>query len=247
MAVTELTQSRETKALSVYRELRRRIVDLEYRPGEGIKKEELTAEFEVSRAPVNDALARLRDEGLVVIAPQHGTFVAEMTVDLLNEGMFARRALEPEAARRAAVADDKEAFLQVLEDNMTKQRACAAAGDASGLYALDDIFHSMILSHLRFHRTVGLIGAFSAQLERARNLSPNTRRSLEATIEEHEQIVRSIASGDANWAASAMDAHLASALLILENAAYPILTDALREEDKDEGSSKQQSRSGDSQ
>src|SRR5436190_1125461 len=65
-----------SKAERVYRELRRRIRELALPPGAPIRKEEIALEMGVSRAPVSEAIARLADEALVDVFPQHGSFVA---------------------------------------------------------------------------------------------------------------------------------------------------------------------------
>lgn len=52
-----------SKTARVYSVLRRRIRDLELPPGTLLRKNELAAEFSVSRAPISEALAKLADEG----------------------------------------------------------------------------------------------------------------------------------------------------------------------------------------
>src|SRR5438105_4217578 len=97
----------ESKTARVYRELRRRIRELALPPGTHLRKEEIALEFGVSRAPVSDAIARLADEALVDVFPQHGSFVAPIRAADVRESMFIRTALEIEAIRRVTrVADE---------------------------------------------------------------------------------------------------------------------------------------------
>ena len=56
--------------------LREAIVDGTLAPGEQLHDEELCGWLGLSRTPVRDALRRLRDEGLVEMAPQRFTRVA---------------------------------------------------------------------------------------------------------------------------------------------------------------------------
>ena len=67
--VTETsTNLRNTKTDKVFRRIRQMIIDLEFRPGAVIQKEQLTSLFGVSRAPINEALARLSEEQRVTIS-----------------------------------------------------------------------------------------------------------------------------------------------------------------------------------
>lgn len=202
---------RNTKTDKVYRRLRQMIIDLELQPGEAIQKETLTALFGVSRAPVNEALARLREEDLVSIAPQHGTFVQHITIAKLNEGLFFRRAVEPSAMAGLAVTITDD-LLELLEDNLAKQRSAVKADDLSSLHILDDSFHSLLLEDRKFEHTARLVRTFSAHLERARNLAPPMQRDPRDTVADHENIVKALSMRDAKWSQSAMDMHLASAL-----------------------------------
>lgn len=200
-----------TKTDRVYRALRRMIINLELEPGALINKEALTEQFGVSRAPVNDALGRLREEDLVNIARQHGSFVQPIALEKLEEGAFLRRAVEPTAMTRLALVIDAPT-LDALHENLSQQEKAVAADDLSALHALDDVFHGILLTGAHMSTTLRLVRTFSAHLERARNMAEVTRRRPQETLEEHRQLVRALEARDPQWAASAMDVHLASAL-----------------------------------
>src|SRR5207342_1467598 len=92
--------SEQSKADRVYQDLRRRIRELTLPPGAPLRKEEIALALGVSRAPVSEAIARLADEALVDVFPQHGSFVAPIRAADVRESMFIRTALEIEAIRR---------------------------------------------------------------------------------------------------------------------------------------------------
>ena len=79
------------------------------RPGAPLRKEEIALELGVSRAPVSEAIARLAEEGLVEVFPQHGSFVAPIRAAEVRESLFIRTALETEAMRRLAPVADAAA------------------------------------------------------------------------------------------------------------------------------------------
>ena len=103
-AVVDLREA--SKSDRVYQHLRRRIRELALPPGAPLRKEELALELGVSRAPVSEAIARLAEEGLVEVFPQHGSFVAAIRAADVRESLFIRTALEAEAMRRLAPGAD---------------------------------------------------------------------------------------------------------------------------------------------
>lgn len=78
----------------VYANLQKSIIELEYKPGELLRKQELCKEFGISRTPLSEAIALLMQDGLVEVVPQAGTYVAGLSMDDLHEGAFIREALE---------------------------------------------------------------------------------------------------------------------------------------------------------
>src|SRR5204862_2786566 len=117
-----------SKAERVYRELRRRIRELALPPGAPIRKEEIALEMGVSRAPVSEAIARLADEALVDVFPQHGSFVAPIRAEDVRESLFIRTALEVEAIRRVTQVVTPE-LTQRLEANLAAQEDALRANE----------------------------------------------------------------------------------------------------------------------
>jgi DNA-binding GntR family transcriptional regulator len=65
--------------------LRRAIVRLELPPGTAVSEQQLGARFDLSKAAVRAALARLRAEGLVLAEPRRGHVVAPRTLRDVGE------------------------------------------------------------------------------------------------------------------------------------------------------------------
>jgi DNA-binding FadR family transcriptional regulator len=57
---------------TIYTGLRRAIVEGRYPRGARLREQHLTAEFEVSRTPIREALLRLETEGLMVVERNQG-------------------------------------------------------------------------------------------------------------------------------------------------------------------------------
>ncbi|MEM7023115.1 MAG: FadR/GntR family transcriptional regulator [Pseudomonadota bacterium] len=207
---------------SIYEQLSERIRAGIYATGSRLPSElELAGEFEVSRPIVRGALARLRDEGVIVSRQGSGSFVTEGKG--LGEGFaplgsvedFAawydyRRVIEAEIAARAArhAAEDKLATLTTIADELDRlldeggsgvevdMRFHAAIADMAENRFLQETV-AMLQPHLyfiaRFVRSLGYTGYLSGETE-ARS--------------EHRAIVEAIAAGDAERARRAMIEHI---------------------------------------
>ena len=122
---------------TVYLALRDAIVSAELAPGRRLSENELAELLGVSRTPVREALARLRDERLVAIVPQLGTFVTLISPQAVADAAFVREALECSAIRLAAARADDAGLAELQANLAAQQRACEAA-DAGAFYRLDD-------------------------------------------------------------------------------------------------------------
>jgi len=67
------------KAEQVYEAVKDAILSGALEPGRAIDKPALCQSLGVSRFPVSAALSRLAFEGLVLVEPQHGSFVARIS------------------------------------------------------------------------------------------------------------------------------------------------------------------------
>lgn len=196
-----------SKADRVYDDLRRRIREAALSPGAPLRKDEIAAELGVSRAPVSEALARLAEEGLVEIFPQHGSFVAPIRAGEVREALFIRAALEIEAMRRLAPQADA-ALIARLDENLAGQAQALAGGDLGRFHDLDEALHGLLFSAMDLPRARRLLDAARAPLDRLRRRALPAPGRPQATLREHRWLVEAVRSGDAELAAAAMRAHL---------------------------------------
>jgi DNA-binding GntR family transcriptional regulator len=207
----------QSKAERVYHELRRRIRELVLPPGAPLRKEEIALEMRVSRAPVSEAITRLADEALVDVYPQHGSFVAPIRAQDVRESLFIRTALEVEAIRRVTQMADA-ALLERLEENLAVQAAALQDRDLARFYDADEALHALIFSALQAPRALRLLDAARAPQDRPRRIALPEQGRPEATFAEHRRIVDAIASGEPEYAAAAMRAHLSMVSRSMEKA-----------------------------
>ena len=86
----------------VFENLRGAIVEGRLKPGERLMEVQLAEQLGVSRTPVREAIRKLELEGLVVMLPRKGAYVANMSLKDLIDVLEIRASLEGLAASLAA-------------------------------------------------------------------------------------------------------------------------------------------------
>lgn len=185
------------------------------KPGQRIMEIKLAEELGVSRTPVREAIRKLELEGYVVMMPQRGTYVADMSIRDINEIFEICTALESLSNGLAAehITEDELEHLQRLlvviggyikeyEDGPDREAAM------DKIVKTDIEFHDLLYHAARNNRLVGIISNLRDQLTRFRTLSMSYPGRLEATLDEHREIVETIANGDGRAARKAAVHHM---------------------------------------
>ncbi|MBX3071680.1 MAG: GntR family transcriptional regulator [Thermomicrobiales bacterium] len=108
---SQVESSKRTLQAQIVNYIRDAIVRGDLGPGARLRTEEIAGQFGISRIPVREALHELVAEGFVTVVPQRGAFVAELSVEDLEEIYLLRSSLEPLAAR-LAVENLTEALIE---------------------------------------------------------------------------------------------------------------------------------------
>ena len=201
-------RDRTTKGAHAYAALKEAILSGAIAPGALIDKPALCRTLGVSRFPVTTAVNRLAFEHLVLIEPQHGSFVAKLVLGDVLECMMIRNALEAEIAAAAATRPPA-GLAAALDRNLRYQAVAAASGDAAGFYALDVGFHAMLSETLGLAHAADILDGLRSRLERMRRLLSAPPGRLAASLAEHRGVAAAIVGGDPDAARAAMRAHLA--------------------------------------
>ena len=93
--VEDLTAARTVQASRIVQELREQILDGDRAPGSRLGQELLAAEFGASRMPIREALRALEAEGLVIVKPHSGAWVAGLDAEEFEQCYKLREAVEP--------------------------------------------------------------------------------------------------------------------------------------------------------
>jgi DNA-binding GntR family transcriptional regulator len=203
----------------VYAVLRELIETAEFVPGQRLSENELADRLGVSRTPIREALLGLRDDRLVDIVPQLGTFVAPITRAALEDAQFIRESLEcaavADAARNAGVAE-----IDALRAVVARQARTRDDHDLDRFYSLDDEFHSSLCNIAGRAVAWSISQRASGHLNRVRRLSLPVHDYIAEMVDQHTAVVDAVAERDPGAAQLALHAHLSKVLAGLGEIAH---------------------------
>ncbi|MFM7346225.1 MAG: GntR family transcriptional regulator [Tagaea sp.] len=202
-------------AQDVLDRLREMILTLKLEPGAVLARAELARRFGVSQTPVRDALAKLSEEGLVEVFPQHATVVRSIDLAAAREENFLRRAIEMEIAHTLALAPDP-AMLAALRDCLERQREHAARGRRAEFVAADDEFHRIMYLAAGVPGLLTLVRRNSGQLARLRRALGARPGKARRVLDEHRAILEAIEARQPDVARAMARKHLSESLARIE-------------------------------
>ena len=194
--------------------VREAIIELKFLPGEIIRKHDICNTLGVSRSPVSEALAKLRNEGLVEVIPQSGTFVSRFSLQDIKEGAFLREAIEL-ACIEILASNISEQQLIDLNRNLKLQKVLAESDDYQGFYQLDAKMHGMIMDFTGYKNLAKVTKTGWVQVDRARQLLLPVDGRLKKALQEHRAVIKALEQNDVALAREKMRTHLNQLILLL--------------------------------
>jgi len=199
----------QTSSLSsvVQGELERMILSGELRPGEKLTEMALAARLGVSRGPLREAFRMLDESGLVRTEKNRGVFVRDLPVEEAMEIFDLRAAMDELVGRRLAVSIAPAALKEVraLVDQMEQ---AVKAKDAPRYHLLNLRFHDRLVELAGNGKLTAIYRKLIKELSLFRRLNLADGWLMPISAGEHRQIVKTIASGDAEAAGRAMYDHV---------------------------------------
>ncbi len=183
--------------------LKREILACRLLPGAAISEPAMCERFQLGRAPVRAALARLAEEGLVQAVPRRGWMVSVVTIRDIHEVFDLRLILEPEAARRAAGQGDL-ARLQALDDVCSLGHQPDDPESGLQFLAVNRCFHVAVAELAGNQRLARQIGRLLDEATRMLVLGLSTRDRSVEMAHEHRALSAALAAHDAARAAVIM-------------------------------------------
>lgn len=194
----------------VYAELLARISEGAFAAGERLYEQALARDLGVSRTPVRDALKRLGAEGLVDITPNKGAQVVSFTAEDAVALYELRAEFEPVACRLAVPRLGEEDLAELEELDARMQEVVATRRDPAELTGLNNAFHAIFVDRCgNRHLSIALQALFRPAVV-TRTFRQYSPRSLERSMQAHQQLVEAARAGDGEWAEAVMRSHILS-------------------------------------
>lgn len=189
--------------------LRTRIFSHEFEPGHWLDELALAEGYGISRTPLREALKVLAGEGLVVLKPRRGCYVATVSEEELDEMFPVMAVMEgkvaEEATRRATKADLSR--LQEIHQDLERY---ATVSDVDCYFDANQRFHTAL-------REIAGNRYLAELIENARKVIKLTRHDslllagrIAQSLAEHREIMEAILAHDAGLACRRMHDHLIS-------------------------------------
>ena len=205
---------------TAYFYIRSHILSGTYAPGEQLREEELAAGCGVSRTPVRDALRRLEAELYVRRGDNQRTYVAEWTIQDIQDIFTLREMLEGYAAARTAERAKPAAIAQLA----AYQEAIDVAlnrkdgADVEGFLSNNHAFHRLLIETAGSERLTTLLARLLQQPIIVRTALSYDVADLRQSNAEHKMLVAAITAKDAEWARAIISAHIRRAFHVYEAA-----------------------------
>jgi len=206
---------RTTLTTEVVDIIRQAIEDGRFESGEQLTESRLAKQFNISRAPVREALRRLESEGLVVHFPHRGYFVRTLTLKDVEEVFQLRTALERLAVTLLIERPSEEGFGE-LEQIVSEMVTISTTGDTVALTELDADFHEQLCKMSGNHRLLDVWRSMRRQIRIAVLAANASFPVYEGFAEGHAEVLEAIRSGDVDRAQSKIVAHIEFGLASLQ-------------------------------
>jgi len=193
--------------LKAYHQLKRRIIDLRFRPGEILMVQSLAKELGISRTPVREALVRLQQEGFVEEAEGKKFKVSEITLKSILELHEIRELMEGHAVKRVA-KNRTGAQVDELRELTKRMEQALGVRDPDLFFEADLEFHAKLIRFCGNRALQDLAVQLTEKIQRVRFLTLYVHRRLEETIDEHSKILDGIEAQDPRSAQKALNTHL---------------------------------------
>lgn len=196
--------SKPSLAEVAYQEIYRRIVSLEYAPGQALEEKMLMAHLNIGRTPVREALFRLSTEMLVESQPQKGFVVRPITLQSVRAMFEALQLLELGVAELAVRQQDVSASLAGMEAANRTVAETVQQNDIYGLVESNHEFHMILARCSGNEYLVRVMHEVRCEANRLSYLSfsheTGPGRSLhthyDSVIRHHEDFIRYLAEKD---------------------------------------------------
>lgn len=184
---------------AAYGAIKQQILSCDLAPGSEVTERELAGRVGAGKAPLREALIRLRHEGLLDSIPRSGYRITPVTIQDVEDIFALRLLLEPVAARQAAGRID-EALLKELNELCQAGYTPGDRASESAFLRANRQFHVAIADASGNRRLARMLGQLLEETERLFHLGLAVRNRTDEMQHEHANLLTALVSGDADAA-----------------------------------------------
>lgn len=188
--------NRQSLAVKAYEKIVRKIISLEYNPGQHLEENQLVERLGIGRTPIREALLRLAGENMVESQPNKGFVVRPITLQNTKAVFEGMKILELGVAS-LAVRQDATILRSQMEASNEKVKSAVKSMDVFGLVEANHDFHMYFADCSHNEYLVRAVNEVRSEAKRLSYLSYaneiDPERSIqihyESVIREHDEII----------------------------------------------------------
>lgn len=211
MAPKSKSPPRQNLTERIYQQLKREIFDFQLLPGDRFSENEIAARLSASRTPVREALSQLQREGFVRVSFRSGWQVNPFDFAQFDQFYEVRTVLELAAIKKLCELDPAPDLSELKNFWLVKPEA--RSDDSDEVCAADEYFHCALIAATgngemaRIHRDI------TERLRIIRRIDFTQSNRIEATYNEHGQILRALLARRLESAERLLKSHITASQL----------------------------------
>ncbi len=195
-----------------YEKILNKIISLEFEPGQRISEKGIENVIKIGRTPVREALLRLRQEELIYVLPQSGTYISKINLDRVFDSILVRNSMENKILQEACDQDYSRLEIFRINQTIEEQRQAAIDRDLTTFLHFNDQFHKQFYMDTHHNFLWNWLTRINIYFYRLTALSLKVDESnWEKSIAEHEQIMKAILNHDKAELKEAFQYHISIA------------------------------------
>jgi len=183
--------------------LKEEIFSKNYKPGDRILESKIAGDFNISRAPVREAIKELESQGLVINIPRKGSFVVEFTRDEIKELYDIRILLESRIIKLlindSILNDEDYNRLELIVDKMvkiSKEKGINRKEKIIEMNKQDVAFHNYLWEKSCSKYIVKILSSLHNQLKLVMIIDLKMEDNLVESAKQHYDIIKFLKKKD---------------------------------------------------
>jgi DNA-binding GntR family transcriptional regulator len=191
----------------IYKTIKRRIINIEFKPGEILSDRRLAEELNVSRTPVRDALNLLQKENYVTQQAGRGFFVKEINLKDIEDMYHVREALEVSALKLTA-ANHSQSDIDKIEKLLKKHEKIIQNYKPKGKFLEDADFHKALAAISNNGHLMEILESIFERIQILKNIEPVKLERVKIAHGQHLQIFGHYFNREYQKAEEALSKHI---------------------------------------